>query len=195
MSAPDTKALPPAPVSTTTRISLSAAKLSRMRLVASHIGSDTALSRSGLLKVTKPTPPSLRESILSVWVMIFPFAGRGSHRFRLVQRGNVAHAEPEFFKYRVGVLAQLRRPRHQPRRRARQRNALADQPHLALVLLGHALGDAEMLDLRVVEHLVDGVDRAARHAGLVQPLDPIGAGAAGEIADDLGVEGIAVLRA
>ncbi len=35
-------------------------------VVASHISSDTALCRSGLLKVTMPTPPSLRESILSV---------------------------------------------------------------------------------------------------------------------------------
>src|SRR6202035_2637253 len=50
----------------------SAAKPSRMRLVASHISSDTALCRSGLLKVTIPTPPSLRASILSVWAILFP---------------------------------------------------------------------------------------------------------------------------
>src|SRR5215472_2617881 len=38
------------------------------------------------------------------------------------------------------------------------------------------LGDAEMLDLRVGERLVDRVDWPARHAGLGQQLDPIGAG-------------------
>src|SRR5882672_12310594 len=69
MSAPDTKALPPAPVITTTRTSSSAAKPSMIRLAASHMSSDTALWRSGLLKVMYPTCPSLRDSILSVWVM------------------------------------------------------------------------------------------------------------------------------
>ena len=43
-------------------------------------------------------------------------------------------------------------------------------------------GDAEMLHLRVGEGLVDRVDRAARHADLVQALDPIGVRV---LADDL----------
>src|ERR1700734_837532 len=117
------------------------------------------------------------------------------YRFRLMQRGDVALAETELLEHRVGMLAELRRPRHELRRRARQRDALADQAHLALVLLGHALRDAEMLHLRVGEHLVDRVDRATGHAGLVHALDPFGAAAADEIAIDLGVERIAVLRA
>jgi hypothetical protein len=43
MSAPETKALPPAPVSTTTRTSSSLAKPSRIFAVAAHMSSDTAL--------------------------------------------------------------------------------------------------------------------------------------------------------
>src|SRR5204862_2364671 len=66
MSAPDTKAVPPAPVSTTTRMSESLRHSASMAAVASHISSETALRRSGLLKVTVPTWPSLRNSILSV---------------------------------------------------------------------------------------------------------------------------------
>src|ERR1700693_4994099 len=105
-----------------------------------------------------------------------------SNRFRLMQRGDVALAETDFLEHRVGVLAELRRPHYELRRRARQRHALADEPHLALVLLGHALRDAEMLHLRIREHFVDGIDRPARAAGLVQPLDPIGTVAANEAA-------------
>ena len=52
MSAPDTNALPPAPVSTTARTSASLRKPSRMSRVAAHISIDTALCRSGLLKIT-----------------------------------------------------------------------------------------------------------------------------------------------
>ena len=70
-----------------------------------------------------------------------------------------------------------------------------DQPHLALVLHGHALRHAEMLDLRVGEHLVDRIDRPARHAGLVQALDPLGAGSAGHVRVDLGIERVAIFRA
>src|ERR1700677_2501310 len=129
MSAPDTKALPPARVSPTTRISLSAAKPLRISVVASHISSDTALCRSGLLKVTMPTPPSLRESILSVWLMVTSLfirdgrlvpaihvflassrharhkAGHDDwllHRIRLMQRGNGARGKAEFFQYSIG---------------------------------------------------------------------------------------------
>ena len=40
-----------------------------------------------------------------------------------------------------------------------------------------------------------GVDHAARHAGRIQALDPVRAGAVGEIAVDRGIERVAVLRA
>src|SRR5258707_13109975 len=66
MSAPETKALPPAPERTTTRIELSLAKSCRISSAASHISSEVALCRSGLLKIIDPIGPSLRESILSV---------------------------------------------------------------------------------------------------------------------------------
>ena len=53
----------------------------------------------------------------------------------------------------------------------------------------------EMLHLRIVKGLVDRVERAARHADLVQQLDPIGARLLlGDLADDL-VQFLAVLRA
>jgi hypothetical protein len=52
MSAPDTNALLPAPVSTTTRNESSRAKSSMMRPVAAHMSSDIALWRSGLLNTT-----------------------------------------------------------------------------------------------------------------------------------------------
>src|SRR5438874_7946698 len=79
MSAPDTNALPPAPVTTSTRTSSSLANSSRMRLPACHISSDTALCRAGLLKIMVPTRPSLRESILSVVVVIrFPLLQQDS---------------------------------------------------------------------------------------------------------------------
>ena len=40
--------------------------------------------------------------------------------------------------------------------------------------MGDRLGDPEMLDLRVGKGLLDRVDRTTGHAGLVEPLDPIG---------------------
>src|SRR5216684_976785 len=66
MSAPETKALPPAPDSTTTRIAGSLAKSARISFAACHISSEVALSRSGLLKIIVPIGPSLRAIILSV---------------------------------------------------------------------------------------------------------------------------------
>src|SRR5207245_10597172 len=44
-------------------------------------------------------------------------------------------------------------------------------------------------------HLVDRMDRPARNARLVEPIDPLGAGAAGQIGLQLGVESVAVLEA
>ena len=50
MSAPDTNALPPAPVTTTTRMFGSLRKSSRMPTAASHMSSDTALCRSRIVE-------------------------------------------------------------------------------------------------------------------------------------------------
>ena len=53
-------------ISTMARIVASALKSATTPSAASHIASDTALRRSGLLKTRWPTPPSLRHRILSV---------------------------------------------------------------------------------------------------------------------------------
>src|ERR1700693_3920361 len=114
MSAPDTKALPPAPVTTTTRISLSAAKSARMPCAASHISSDTALCRSGLLKIRVPTPPSLRDSILSVCVILLNSVvpREASHRLGGVQLRDFLVGETEFLEHLVGVLSERGRRHH-----------------------------------------------------------------------------------
>ena len=56
MSAPETKALSPAPCMTTTRTSSSAWNRSTMSTMARFISIFMALRRSGLLKVIQPTP-------------------------------------------------------------------------------------------------------------------------------------------
>src|SRR3990167_6783280 len=66
MSAPETKAFPPAPRNTRTRTSSSRAKVSKISAIASRITSDMALRRSGLLKIIQPMPLSLVAIILSV---------------------------------------------------------------------------------------------------------------------------------
>ena len=42
--------------------------------------------------------------------------------------------------------------------------------------MGHRHRHAQMLHLRIGENLIHGVNRAARHAGLVQPFHPFGGG-------------------
>src|SRR5688572_29390961 len=93
------------------------------------------------------------------------------------------------------MLALRRRTHRHPARRARQRHRLPDEADRSAILLRRALRDAEMLDLRIVEHLIDVVDRPARHAGLVENLDPLGARLLFGVSADLLVELLAVLRA
>src|ERR1051326_6735298 len=64
MSAPETNARPPAPVTTTTRTESSAANSSRIWPSPPHISTDTALCFEGWLKVTTPTASRLAASIL-----------------------------------------------------------------------------------------------------------------------------------
>jgi len=59
----------------------------------------------------------------------------------------------------------------------------------------HVLRDAEMLDLVVLEHLVDRIDRAAGHAGGVELPDPGVGGFLFSERADLSVERVAVFRA
>src|SRR5579872_6355859 len=57
------------------------------------------------------------------------------------------------------------------------------------------LDHLEVLHLRVVEHLVDGVNRTRGHADLVEAGDPVRAGARARDLRDLAVERAAVFRA
>src|SRR5256885_1372248 len=195
MSAPETKAFPPAPVSTTTRTSSSAAKSVRMRAAASHMSSETALWRAGLSKITVPTRPSLRDVILPAgWL-----CSTGSSllavsyvldHLRLLQRLDLRLRESHLAQHLGGMLAPARRRRGEPARSAPQGHRLPDDAQRLLFL-----HDAEMRDLRVGEHLIDPVDRTARNAGGVQRLDPLRARAVREVPFQRGVQGIAVLRA
>jgi hypothetical protein len=65
MSAPETKALPPAPDTTRTRSAGSAAKSASSAVMRSHMSSETALWRAGLLNTISATAPRLRPSIFS----------------------------------------------------------------------------------------------------------------------------------
>src|ERR1700680_3764248 len=66
MSAPETNALPPAPVTTMTRTPSSFSKSSMICAAACHMSSETALWRAGLLKMMRPTAPSFSAIILVV---------------------------------------------------------------------------------------------------------------------------------
>src|SRR5262245_19012390 len=122
MSAPDTNALPPAPVTTTTRTSSSPAKSSRMRLAASHISRETALWRSGLLKIMVPTRPSLRASILSVAVMRRLLAGSMGIEVGILQN---AREPPSLFQPLIGCAGFPLPAQLQPGRALHQRGVRA----------------------------------------------------------------------
>ena len=62
LTSPPAQKAPPAPVSTTTRTSSSAASRVRAETSAASIGRDMALRRSGRLSVSQATPFSMRSS-------------------------------------------------------------------------------------------------------------------------------------
>src|ERR1700712_886010 len=70
ISAPEMNALPPAPLRTTTRISLSRSNSAMISGTAFHMSRETALCRAGLLNCIQPIGPSLRAIIRSVLVFI-----------------------------------------------------------------------------------------------------------------------------
>ena len=70
MSAPETKAWSPAPVTTTTRIAGSFSKSSRMTGIASHMSDEVALRLAGLLKTSRPTGPIFSAIMLGVGLII-----------------------------------------------------------------------------------------------------------------------------
>src|SRR6266436_160437 len=70
MSAPETKAWSPAPVTTTTRTAGSFSKSSRMTGIASHMSDDVALRLAGLLKTSRPTGPAFSAIMFGVGLII-----------------------------------------------------------------------------------------------------------------------------
>ncbi len=72
MSAPETNALSPAPVSTTTRTSSSACNARNTVGSAARIGADSALCLAGLLNVTRAMPSSTSQRSCSVPVSVTP---------------------------------------------------------------------------------------------------------------------------
>src|ERR1043165_4038727 len=107
MSAPETNALPPAPETTMTRIAGSRAKSSMMLSAPSHISSETALWRAGLLNTIRPMAPSLVISILSVSIenSVLDYGMRaGSDRAALSQFFDGGRIVAKLAQYLVGVL-------------------------------------------------------------------------------------------
>ena len=82
-------------------------------------------------------------------------------------------------------------------RRQRLDRNLRDEvtPKNILMVGPTGCGKTEMLHLRIVEHPVDGMDRPAGHAALVEDVDPFGAGLGLRVFRNLGIQRIAVFEA
>src|SRR4051794_4976001 len=120
MSAPEANALPPAPVTTMTRTAGSAAKLAMISSAASHMSSEIALCRSGLLKIIQPTPSSTREIIFSLAI------GTPSDDSVALQAPDLGVVVAEIAQHRRRVLALRRRMRDDVARRAAERHRLPE---------------------------------------------------------------------
>src|SRR3984893_2450590 len=146
MSAPETKALPPAPDITTTRIAGSRAKSSMMVSALSHISSETALWRAGLLNTMRPKAPSLVISILSVIIedSVFDACARsdGAALFQSLDGGRVV---AELAQDLVGMLARGRRLHDEMARRPAQLHRLSREVDGAAQLRLEALDHLEMV--------------------------------------------------
>src|SRR6516165_2530733 len=199
MSAPETKARPPAPLTTITRTASSRSKSSMIWVTACHMSSDTALWRAGLLKIRRPIGPSFSAIILLVmgWSsMALRAPDYWSDDIAGAQIGDCGVIVAEFVQYLVGVLAEVGC-------RA-QLFGLGSAGHIDR--LPHHLDWAElwmvdrprhfeMLNLRIGKGLVDRVDRPTRNADLVHQLDPIGARTPHSDFGDPFVQRFTVLRA
>ena len=91
------------------------------------------------------------------------------------------------------MFAQFGRRRADIARGPAHVDRLADHVHLAVCGRRDRRGKAQMLDLRVIEHLVDRVDGSAGHAALVEEIDPLGAVFRLRVFRDFGVQRVAVL--
>src|SRR5438128_8860356 len=74
------------------------------------------------------------------------------------------------------VLPELRGRAPQRKALVTERDRMAENSEVAECPGVDGLGHGQVLDLGIGKRLVDLVNRAAGHAGLVQPLDPLGAG-------------------
>src|SRR6266404_6325728 len=138
-------------------------------------------------------PAPVINAVFSCAAMVFP---SGSNDAAGAQAFDGFVVEAQARQHIVCVLAEFRAGTELlGLRRGAEIDRLADDLDVAELGMMDRLGDAEMLDLRLGEGLVDAVDRPARHAGLVQGGNPLRAGLGpGDRADAL-VYGLAVLRA
>src|SRR5215472_15129330 len=176
MSAPETNALLPAPVRITTRTEPSSENSSRISPNPVHISSDIALRFSGWLNVISPTPSSFAASILPpACSRVTPPPGKSfiSDRSLIAHLSDLVGAVADRCQHLVRARSHLRR---------RQADILgepgdADRRGYHFGIADHRRvhfgGHAEMLHLRIGEHLVDRVDRPARYAGALQQFDPV----------------------
>src|SRR5579885_646840 len=109
----------------------------------------------------RPSPP--RAAPWLAWAMSMQFQFR-SHRLRPVQRRDLARGKAELLEHGVGVLAALRGRRRETRASARQRHRLANEAQRPPAPAANLLRNAEMADLWISEHLIDGINWPARHA-------------------------------
>src|SRR5205823_9706696 len=119
----------------------------------------------------------------------------GLHDLVAPESGDVLPGVAELAEDLVGVLAEVRRGRDDLARRTRQRHRQVLDLLLAEPRVADLDGQLQVLHLLVLEHFLHVEDRAARHTGLVEDLDPRGTGAGDGRLLQLGVAGLAVLRA
>src|SRR3954468_24281139 len=126
MSAPETKARSPAPLTTTTLTVGSLAKESTIRPRALHMSRETALCRAGLLKTIQPTAPSFRAIMRSVPTSIGSLlAPRSSDCLVATQASDVSLAVAQGSQDEVRVLSPLRRRAVHAAWRPAQRHGLS----------------------------------------------------------------------
>src|SRR6056297_35985 len=171
MSAPETKALPPAPDRMRIRTLSSAAKRAVADSTASHISSDTALRFSGWLKMIRAISPDCSVMILSVMgPSVFCRRLGGARGFHL---GELCIAQADLGQDLGAMLARLGRRRGDMAAGAAHDDGLAHQFRLAPLLAGDGLSQAKVAHLRIAEDLPDIVDLAGGNARLGEQIDPV----------------------
>ena len=85
--------------------------------------------------------------------------------------GDFRVAIPVLLEDFVRVFALLRRCHSGPGFEAREFDGLCQQIHLAEVLVDHRMAQTQVVDLRIREHLVDGIDRSAWYTRIIERID------------------------